>query len=84
LPNTDKESAVYLATTFQAAKDLSTRIEFGGVAPTHVWLNGHEVPASGAIEVHHGTNKLMVEIWYTGDKKSFSARILDPERKVAP
>ena len=84
LPNTEKESVVHLVTTIQASADLSTRIEFGGVAPTHAWFNGHEVPASGAIDVHHGTNKLMVEIRYTGDKKSFSARILDPERKVAP
>jgi putative membrane-bound dehydrogenase-like protein len=84
LPNADKESVVYLAATIQSAGEVATRIEFGGVKPTHAWLNGHEVPATGTIDVLNGANKLMVEIRYAGDKKSFSARILDPERRIAP
>jgi putative heme-binding domain-containing protein len=84
LPNVDKPSVVHLVTSIQSTSELTTRIEFGGVPPTHAWLNGREVPATGAIEVHHGANKLMVEIRYTGDKKTFTARILDPERRIAP
>jgi hypothetical protein len=74
---------------------LRTNLLFGTGNPVRVWLNGKEVfkgeagkaPArpdqvSVNVELKEGTNVLLIQVTYRGDKAALYARLRDPERKL--
>jgi putative heme-binding domain-containing protein len=94
LPASKKEAVAYVAAEVTAPSALRTRLQLGAAAPLRVWLNGKEVytgrpgdravpdEAGVEVELREGTNRLLVEARYQGDREVLYARLLDPQRKL--
>jgi hypothetical protein len=73
---------------------MHTRLEIGAGHPVEAWLNGTRVyegtpgekaalEAAGVeVELHPGTNRLLLRVTYQGAREALFARLLDPQRKL--
>jgi len=91
----DRVSVVYVATEVASPAAMHTRLLLGAGYPVEAWLNGKRVysgkpgdfsasldQASCEIDLRKGANNLVFQITYRGDKESFYARLVDPERML--
>ncbi len=73
---------------------VRTELLLGAGQPVRAWLNGKLVYqgkpggtaapdlANAAVELREGSNELVFEVTYKGDKEALYARLLDPQRRL--
>jgi hypothetical protein len=94
LPASKKEAVAFVAAEVTVPAALRTRLQVGAAHPLRAWLNGKPVytgrPGDKAVpdedgadvELRPGTNRLVFQVTYNGDKEVLYARLLDPQRKL--
>jgi putative membrane-bound dehydrogenase-like protein len=93
LPTSKEPSKAYVATEVTAQAAMQTRLVINGVRTTRVWLNGTEIFAASDgdrekgeigidVSMPSGTNRVVMELRYAGDRTAIFARFLDPQRKL--
>jgi putative membrane-bound dehydrogenase-like protein len=95
LPATNgKEEIAFVVADVTAPAAMRTRLEIGASRPVTVALNGKRVyegtpgdkavpdEAGVEVELKEGTNRLLFQVKYKGDKEALYARLLDPQRKL--
>jgi putative membrane-bound dehydrogenase-like protein len=95
LPASKEESVAYLAADVTSPGALRTRLQIGSSATVKIWLNGKPVyrgqPAAQTatpdqigldVELSPGTNHLLLQATYSGNRNALYARLLDPQRRL--
>jgi putative membrane-bound dehydrogenase-like protein len=90
----DHEVVVFITAEVMAPTTHRTKLQLGAGQPVQVWLNGQPVhkskPGESAapdqvsveVELREGSNRLLFQVTYKGDKEALYARLLDPQRKL--
>jgi putative heme-binding domain-containing protein len=93
-PSAKGQAVVYVAAEVTAPAALRTRLQLGAGHPVRAWLNGRAVyegktgdaaapdQAGVDVELRPGTNRLLFQVTYQGDRAVLYARLLDPQRKL--
>jgi putative heme-binding domain-containing protein len=95
LPDAKQDGYAYIGAQVTAPRVLKTRLLLGAAHPLRAWLNGKLVyegrpgdrdaqpdQASADVELAPGTNQIVVEVRYRGERQAVYARFLDPDRKL--
>jgi putative membrane-bound dehydrogenase-like protein len=94
LPASKKEAVAFVAAEVTAPAALRTRLQVGAAHPLRVWVNGKPVyagrpgekaapDADGVdVDLRQGTNRLLFQVTYSGDREVLYARFLDAQRKL--
>ena len=93
-PSKDGECVALVVAEVIAPTTMHTRLEIGAGHPVEAWLNGTRVyegtpgekaalEAAGVeVELHPGTNRLLLRVTYQGAREALFARLLDPQRRL--
>jgi hypothetical protein len=85
---------VFITAEVTAPTTHRTKLQLGAGQLVQVWLNGQPVhkgkPGESAapdqvsveVELREGSNRLLFQVTYKGDKEALYARLLDPQRKL--